>query len=92
MDTYRILSIDAWSLEPGAWSWNNWHHVGNFPCELTNKSPRMIFAWLRKAGYLTASSAGKVAIEDDQANLVIVNRITREPLLAIDYASCTDEA
>ncbi len=80
----RILSIDAWR-DSGGWTWNNWYKVGEAPLELCNAKPRAILQWMREAGFLSQYSRGKLAIEDDQYNIVILARGTREPLFALEY-------
>ena len=82
--TFRVLSIDAWRYDDG-WTWNNWFHVGDVPREVCELTPRRLLRFLRAEGYLGAKSGGKVAIDDDGHNLVIVNRTTREPLYAVEY-------
>lgn len=79
-----ILSIDAWN-SPEGWTWNNWHKVGSVDVSICNRSHRAILAFMRREGYLGAGSIGRVAIEDDQYNVVIVAKGTREPLFAIAY-------
>lgn len=84
----RILSIDAWR-DPDGWQWNNWHSVGEFPNTLadTLDKPRALFSWLRENGYLSAESRGRVALDDDQYNVVIIDKDTREPLFALEYGA-----
>lgn len=84
--TVRILSIDAWRDE-GGWTWNNWFHVGDVPISYCDMSPRQLLAAMRRDGYLTNTSQGKCAIDDDQHNIVIVAKGTREPLFALEYGS-----
>lgn len=79
-----LLSIDAWR-DGSSWTWNNWHKVARVPVALADNTPRALLHWLRSFGYLTSGSAGRVAIEDDGYNIVIVARGTREPLFAIAY-------
>ncbi len=87
MKTHRIISIDAWRDGDG-WTWNQWFNLSpRFPADLLDASPRTIFRWFREQGLLSPQSAGRVAIEDDQYNLVIVLRHSREPLFAIEYGS-----
>jgi len=82
---YRILSIDAWRDGPG-WTWNNWFHVGDYAGpEGALDNPRALLRYMRESGYLGAHSRGRVAIEDDGYNVVIMARGTREPLFAIEY-------
>jgi hypothetical protein len=79
-----ILSIDAWR-SPEGWTWNNWFCVGETNVSLCDKSHRAILTHLRSEGLLSQGSAGKVTIEDDGYNLVVLARGTREPLFAIAY-------
>lgn len=81
-----VLSVDA--LRDGqGWSWNMWHNVGQYPVDLLDKSPRQILKWMRDEGYLSESSKGRAAIEDDQYNVVIVDRSTGQPLFALEYGN-----
>ena len=83
----QILSIDAWRDGSG-WTWNAWYSRGEIDratFEALGSSARKTLAWFRANGYLSAQSAGRCAIEDDQHNIVIVDRKTREPLFAIEY-------
>lgn len=84
-ETFRVLSIDAWRGIEGGWDWNNWHGVGLAPVETLNYSPRRLLAWFRQEGYLSAQSAGRVAVHDDGYNLVILDRRNGCPLYAIEY-------
>jgi hypothetical protein len=79
-----VLSIDAWRDGDG-WQWNNWFKCGLCDVSVCDRSPRAILHYMRQAGYLSPSSAGRVAVEDDQYNMVIVDRHTRQPLFAIAY-------
>lgn len=80
-----ILSIDGWRNN-SSWDWNSWHKVGTFNLADMNAGTRKILTILRKKGLLSeTTSKGRVAIEDDQYNLVIVDKGTREPLFAIAY-------
>lgn len=93
MKTYRILSIDAWAgMERGIWEWNNWHHVGNFPAALIGESSRKILKYFREElGMLNENSAGRVSIEDDGYNIVILEKSNRRPLYAIEYGDESQE-
>ena len=82
----RILSIDAWRTS-GYWEGNNWRIVGTAPLALCDAKPRAILQWLRESGYLSEYSRGRLAIEDDGYNVVILNRGTREPIFALEYGS-----
>lgn len=81
-----ILSIDAWRDGEG-WTWNNWFRVGSISvAELaTLKTNRQILAYMRREGYLSDYSAGRVTVDDDQYNLVICDRGNLMPVFAIAY-------
>lgn len=85
----RILSIDAWRDCDGGWQWNNWFHCGDIDkatFERIADNPRALLRWLRDdAGALSDGSKGRVSVEDDGHNVVILAKGTREPLIAIEY-------
>ena len=80
----RILSIIAFK-DDGQWSWDSWRDVGTVEPTFFDLSTRGQLKYLRDELYLRRASVGKVAIEDDQYNLVVVDRATREPLFAVEY-------
>jgi hypothetical protein len=82
---FTLLSIDAWR-DDYAWSWNAWYELEDdiFIAE-SETTPRKILAALRKWGYLTDASKGRLSIEDDGYNIVIHNKNTFEPMLALNY-------
>lgn len=82
----KVLSIDAWRYGSG-WTWNALYTVGEIDKALfeTLANPRKQLKWFRDEGYLTAESAGKVAIDDDGYNIVVTARGTGQPLFAIEY-------
>ena len=81
----RILSIDAWRYDDN-WTWNNWFNIGDCNVPLAElDTNRKILKFMRDEGYLSEMSKGKVTVDDDQFNLVIINRRTLEPLFAIEY-------
>lgn len=81
----KVLSIDAWK-ECGSYTWNNWFNVGEISKEEFEKltTDRQLIKWFRDNGYITANSAGKVMINDDQYNICLCDR-TGKPLFAIEY-------
>jgi hypothetical protein len=82
--TYRILSIDAWR-ECDGYTWNAWYDVGDIDVDASHWNARKLLKYFRDNGFLSEKSAGKCAIDDDQYNIVIVERSTRRPLFAIEY-------
>ena len=82
----KVLSIDAWRDADG-WFWNAWYST-NGEIEIDEKETnRSILRKMREGGWLTEFSKGKVTIEDDQYNLVVLNKSTQQPLFAIEYGS-----
>lgn len=82
--TISILSIDAWRYD-GGWTWNQWYKVGTCDVKICDLKPRALLAYLRSEGFLSEHSKGRVAIDDDQYNVVIVDKNTRKPLFALAY-------
>ena len=84
-----LLSIDAWAdCEPKSWYWNCWYTLEEgILLHESVLTARHILKSLRDWGYLTEDSKGKLTIEDDGYNVVIMDRKTFEPLLALDYGS-----
>ena len=83
---FNLLSIDAWRECEGGWTWNQWYTVEKdiyfAESELT---PRKVLKALRKWGFLTEQSKGKLSLDDDGYNIVIQNKDTFEPILALCY-------
>ena len=81
----KLLSIDAWRDGYG-WTWNNWHTLEEdiyIPENITN---RELIKFMRDSlNIINSNSKGKVSIDDDGYNLVLVNRNTHEPLFALCY-------
>lgn len=84
----RILSIEAWR-NPLGWDWNSWRRIGEIDRVTldTLTTNRRVLRWMRDEGYLTHYSKGRVTVEDDQYNLVVLDKNTREPLFAIEYGA-----
>lgn len=87
----NVLSIDAWR-NPEGWDWNSWSRVDTIDADvIEGKSTRQILRMMREIGLLGEGSKGRVALDDDQYNLVIVDRKTREPIFAIAYGEKVGE-
>jgi hypothetical protein len=85
----NVLSIDAWADGEDGWTWNNWHKVGTTPLSTCDLDHAAIVAYMIEEGYLHTGAAARVAVEDDQYNLVIVDAETHEPLFALEYGPAT---
>ena len=83
MNTYKVLSIDAWRGPEGGWEWNQWFDSGTI--DLPDLNTRKVLKAMRDQGFLSTESAGRVEIDDDQYNLVICDRSDHMPVFAIVY-------
>jgi hypothetical protein len=89
MNTYKVLSIDAWADGDDSWTWNAWYNLGTVEVDLDSPKDVIIDA-LIDAGMIdprTRALANTMHMEDDQYNLVLCDGQTFEPLLAIEYGS-----
>lgn len=84
VQTFPVLSIDAWGNPQDGYEWNQWFHVGTIDLDLDDENRNIIRAMV-DAGYLTAAALESAAVEDDDYNLVIIDKETREPAFAIEY-------
>jgi hypothetical protein len=82
--TFPVLSIDAWGNLEDGYEWNQWFNVGTIDLDLDAEDRQIIQAMVN-AGYLTQQGLDVCDVEDDDYNLVIVDRETREPVYAIEY-------
>lgn len=82
--TYKVLSIDAWGNEEEGYEWNQWFNAGTIDLDI-NSSYDEILRLMESEGFITDASKGDIM--DDQYNLVIVDKETREPIFAIEYGS-----
>ena len=92
----KILSIDAWASQSPdgddcpSWDWNDWYTVGTFDLSILDgldrqaEKSRVIDHFIAE-GYLKPTAMDLVDIDDDQYNLVIVEKENRRPLYAIEY-------
>jgi hypothetical protein len=84
VQTFPVLSIDAWAEPDGGWTWNQWFNVGSIDLDLDAANHDIIRAMVN-AGYLTALALESAVVEDDGFNIVILDMETREPVFAIEY-------
>jgi hypothetical protein len=90
MATYAkldLVSIDAWRECEGGWTWNTSYRLeAGIWLEESRLTPRKILSFLRKAGYLTDASKGRVRVEEIptfEPFYEIQDKNTGEPLLAL---------
>lgn len=84
MNTYTVISIDAWGNAEDGYDWNAWYNVGTIEVDI-NAPEHAILQAMADAGFITKTEGGMV--EDDQHNLVIKDAQTGEPLFAIEYGN-----
>jgi hypothetical protein len=86
VQTFPVLSIDAWGNQEDGYDWNQWFNVGTIDLDLDDENRDIIRAMVN-AGYLTAAGLDVAEVEDDGYNIVILDKETREPIFAIEYGS-----
>jgi hypothetical protein len=84
VQTFPVLSIDAWGNPQDGYEWNEWFNVGTIDLDLDAENRDIIRAMV-DAGYLTPKGLDVAEVEDDGYNLVIIDKETREPAFAIEY-------
>jgi hypothetical protein len=84
IQTFPVLSIDAWGNLEDGYEWNQWFNVGSIDLDLDAENRQIIQAMVN-AGYLTALALESAEVEDDGFNIVIIDKETREPVFAIEY-------
>ena len=86
IQSFPVLSIDAWSDPEGGWTWNQWFDVGRIEVDI-EKSDQDLIQSMIDAGYLKPASIGLAEVHDDGFNVVFSNKETGEPVFAIEYGS-----
>jgi hypothetical protein len=84
VQTFPVLSIDAWGNQEDGYDWNQWFNVGTIDIDLDDENREIIRAMV-DAGYLTKAGLDVAEVEDDGFNIVIIDKETREPVFAIEY-------
>ena len=84
VQTFPVLSIDAWGNQEDGYDWNQWFNVGTIVLDLDAENREIICAMVN-AGYLTKAGLDAAEVEDDGYNIVILDKETREPVFAIEY-------
>jgi len=84
VQTFPVLSIDAWGNQEDGYEWNQWFNVGSIDLDLDAENREIIRAMV-DAGYLTKAGLDVCDIDDDGYNIVILDKETREPVFAIEY-------
>jgi hypothetical protein len=81
---FTLLSIEAWADKEQGWQWNNWFRIEENIFIENETSNRKLLSFFRQNGWLGNNSKGKVTVENDGYNIVILDRKTREPLYALE--------
>lgn len=82
----HLLQIDAWRDSDNLWQWNNSFKLEDDIHIQENISNRSLIKFFRNdLKVINDYSKGRVAIEDDQYNLVLVDKNTNQPLFALCY-------
>jgi hypothetical protein len=83
----KVLSIDAWGNKQDGYEWNNWFTAGSITKEDFEalKTDKQFATWFSNNDYTTNDDMRSITIEDDQYNIVIIEKKTGQPLFAIEY-------
>jgi hypothetical protein len=80
-----MLSIDAWAgVDEFSWEWNNWYKAGSIEIVDLNDNDGIKTALIEQ-GFIRSGAMDLIDLDDDQMNIVVVDKATREPLFAIEY-------
>jgi hypothetical protein len=81
MSLYTLQSVDAWREPEGGWTHNQTFHVESDICIEYDASNRALLAMMRRSGWLTEHSKGRVRVESyDGSFIEIQDKNTYEPL------------
>jgi hypothetical protein len=86
VQTFPVLSIDAWGNQEEGYEWNNWYKVGTIDIDLDQPDQNLIQVMI-DAGFLTPDSVNLADVNDDGFNVVFSIKKTGEPVFAIEYGS-----
>jgi len=81
----ELYAIEGWRM-PEGWVSNRESFLAMFPATERDLTPRRLLAMLRRDGYLTESSKGKVSLETfgiEPETLQVTARGTGEPLFDV---------
>ena len=83
---YTLISIEPWRDAEGSWVWNDMFRLEEgIHWDVEAVTPRRVLAKLRKWGYLSQHSKGRLAVEFVHGKdlVEIVHKNTREPIYAL---------
>jgi len=81
---WELVSVESWRDWDGGWSWNNIHKLEpNIVFEESKLTPRTILRHLRKWGFLSPKSKGKLRVDIQDSIIEIQIKSTYEPILAL---------
>lgn len=78
---YQLRSIDAWRYD-GNWEWNNSFLIEENIYLADDTTPRELFKFMRRNGWLTDYSKGRVLMSDNGDIIEIQDRNNYQPLFA----------
>jgi hypothetical protein len=78
---YQLRSIDAWRCD-GGWEWNNSFLIERGVYIADDTTPRELFKFMRRNGWLSDYSKGRVSMDDDGHIIEIQDRNNHQPLFA----------
>ena len=88
MKNFKVLSIDAWGNKKDGYEWNNWFTIGcinETKLNLFDKNKKEFLNELLKIGLINRSDLRITEFEDDQYNIILIDRKSKRPIIAIEY-------
>jgi hypothetical protein len=82
--SWKLVSVVSWREWDVGWSWHSMHTLEpNIIFEESKLTPRTILRYLRKWGFLTQESKGKLRVDIQDSIIKIQIKSTYEPILAL---------
>ena len=88
MKRFKALSIDAWGNKKDGYEWNNWFTIGCInenTLKLFDTNKKKFLDELAKLGIINRSDLRITEFDDDQYNIILIDRKSKKPIIAIEY-------
>ena len=77
---YTLYSIDAWKEPEGGWTYNIMYEIEKNIYLDSELSSRALLKFMRRCGWLTEFSKGKVEVNNTEYDIEILNHSNKKPL------------
>ena len=85
MKNFQVLSIDAWWNKKEGYEWNQWYKIGTVPESTLDLRGKALLDTLLELGIINVSDLRITEIEIDDLNIVLLDKKTQRPLIAIEH-------